>query len=147
MNNQYIEPKTRPTDRISMALRLVRPVVGAIIGLILFLLPTSPFLFSELGIISYGYYSSPLWLIDAVLIGPGLLTFFMFGSLLDSLGIIDPQNPYLFILGAASIPSMIIGFLVCSHQKYMRIAGIVILVFYILILSLGFPFWQMIWSA
>ena len=136
MNNRYryVEPITRPTKRKSKLLGIPRPVVGATLGFLLFLLLISS---SFLGII-LGYY--PFMLIFPVLLGPGLLA-------LSALGM--HSNSILFFgvfYVLPSIPFITSGFLIGSHNKVWRRIGFAILALYSLTLIVFSPLLIAIWS-
>ena len=143
MNNQYVEPKTRPTKRNSL-LGIPRPIAGAIIGFTIFMLVTSPYF------LLYLFPNSSVLLIlsffDAVLLAPGLLALFIFGSFLGSLGF-ENSLFFVFVFGASSVPSIIIGYLIGSHERNWRQTGIIFLVLYVLSLVFGSTFWLNLWSA
>ena len=154
MNNRfrYIEPETHPTNRKTRLLRIPRPYTGAVIGFASFLLFTTPYLLS--GIFPNSYFFDFFLFINVLLLGPGLLVFFILAPLIGLvgglLGLYGNSTELLFIIivfGAASIPPTTIGYLLASHDKSRKRTGIIFLVLYTLILVIGATFWLNLWSV
>jgi hypothetical protein len=136
MNNHYIEPKTRPTILKPKFLGIPRPLAGAVIGFFIFLIP-SLFIF-----ISRIYFTA---LFSAVLLGPGLLTYWIISL---ALGLSADTHQIFLVLvafGVSSIPPTIIGLLIGSYNNNWRVTGILLLLLYGLILAAGSPIWIRLW--
>jgi len=145
-NHHYVEPKTQPGKTTRW--KIIRPLAGAVLGFSLFLALASPYWLHEW--FPESEILTALSFLDTVLLAPGLLAFFIVGLLIGTFISSGQASPALFtiiVLGASSLPLTVIGFLLGSYQKFWRIAGIIALVFYILLMLFSSPFWLSLWSA